>query len=208
MKSLAQFMTAGPARQRTILRNNKFPKDAMVIIAYYNYATNAIRDFHESGNDPAVLVKVIDDLRKKAVGKKAQAVSKIENNIRAIESYLKHFGNSKTKLLSVPKMKYARGNVSISIVPDLLIESDGQKQIVKLDCTLDAATDAQQDIMLQLMHEAAIENKLGVTSKNILYIDAASTEPRRASKIKKNLKKEIDAACDNIEGMWEGIKKG
>jgi hypothetical protein len=91
MKSLAQFMTSGESRRRTIWKNSKFPREAQVIIIQYRDAINAIRDFHENGNDPATLVKNIDKLRKKAIGATRQTEARINNNIRAIERYLDHF---------------------------------------------------------------------------------------------------------------------
>lgn len=206
MKSLAQFMTSGPSRQRTILRNNKFPREAQVIIIHYKDAINAIRDFHGSGNDPAALVRSIDTLRKKAIGATPQTAARIANNIRAIENYLRHFPDKKCDVLVVPKMKYTHGAVTVSVFPDLLIEENGQKAVIKLDFTREGATDEQIDIMLQLMYEASTSEGLGITPRNVMYINAKSAQPYHCSRIKKNLKKEIDAACENIEAMWDGIK--
>lgn len=207
MKSLAQFMTAGESRKRTILRNSKFPREARVIIIQYREAINAIRDFHESGNDPASLVRSTDRLRKKAIGATKQTQARIANNIGAIERYAHYFGAQKSDVLSVPKMKYLHGTVTISVFPDLLVEHGGQKLLVKLDFTTEGATDEQIAIMLQLMYEGASMEGLGISPKNVLYINARSPEPYRGSKIRKNLKREIDAACENIEAIWEGIKR-
>ncbi len=206
MKSLAQFMTAGSSRQRTILKNNKFPRAAQIIIIHYQDAINAIRDFHQSGNKPATLVKSIDTLRKKAIGAKAQTTARIANNIRAIENYLRHFQTRQCDVLKVPKMKYVHGTVTVSVFPDLLIDENGQRALIKLDFTQQGATDEQIQIMLQLMYEAATTEGLGINSKNVIYINGKSSEPHRCSKIRRNIKREIDAACENIEAMWEGIK--
>ena len=207
MKSLAQFMTSGESRRRTILKNSKFPREAQVIIIQYRDAINAIRDFHENGNDPATLVKNIDKLRKKAIGASRQTEARINNNIRAIERYLDHFAAQNCKIRPVPKMKYIHANVTVSVFPDLLIDEGGEKTLIKLDFTQAGATDEQIEIMLQLMYEATIAEDLGIKPKNVIYINARSEQPHRCSKIKKNLKREIDAACENIEAMWEGIKK-
>src|SRR5690242_15903023 len=160
MKSLAQFMTSGESRRRTILRNSKFPKQAQIIIIQYRDAINAIRDYHESGNDPASLVKSIDKLRKKASGASKQTEARINNNIRAIERYVHNFGNNKADAKPVPKMKYVHGTVTISVFPDLLIEQDGEKYVIKLDFTAQGASDEQIEIMLQLMYEASSKEDL------------------------------------------------
>lgn len=207
MKSLAQFMTSRESRKRTILKNSKFPRDARVIIIQYREAINAIRDFRESGNDPATLVKTIDHLRKKAIGATPQTQARINNNIRAIERYLEHFGPQQCDVLQTPRMKYVHAGVTVSVVPDLLISENGQKLLIKLDFTQAGATDEQIEIMLQLMYEAALGGDLGIAPKNVMYINARAAEPHRCSKIRKNLKREIDAACENIAAIWEGIKK-
>ncbi len=207
MKSLAQFMTAGEQKKRTILKNNKFPREAQVIIIQYRDAINAIREFHESGNDPSTLVRSVDKLRKKAVDATPQTRSRIDNNIRAIERYLKYFAGQRREVLPVPKMKYVHSDVTISVFPDLLIDEGGQKMLIKLDFTQAGATDDQIAIMLQLMYEASVKAELGITPKNVLYINTKAEEPHRCSKIRKHLKREIDAACENIAAIWEGIKK-
>src|SRR4029077_917754 len=206
MKSLAQFMTSGESRRRTILRNSKYPRGAQFIIIQYRDAINAIRDFHESGNDPSTLVKSIDKLRKKSIGATRQTEARINNNIRAIERYLEHFARENRAVLPVPKMKYVHAGVTISVFPDLMIDEDGQRMLIKLDFTQAGATDEQIEIMLQLMYEASVAENLGITPKNVIYINARSEQPNRCSKIKKNIKREIDAACENIAAMWEGIK--
>src|ERR1700744_659413 len=112
MKSLAPFMTAGESLRRTILKNSKIPRQAQIIIIQYRDAINAIRDYHESGNDPASLVKSIDKLRKKATGASKQTEARINNNIRAIERYVHNFGMNQANTKAVPKMKYVHGTVT------------------------------------------------------------------------------------------------
>jgi len=53
--SFAMFMKASPARQRTILRDSKFPslkgEQKKPQIVRYSESRAAIRHYHESGND-------------------------------------------------------------------------------------------------------------------------------------------------------------
>jgi hypothetical protein len=207
MKGLSQFMTAGPSRQRSILRAHKYPKGAAVIIGYYTGARNAIKRYHESGNNPAVVVEEVDGLRKKIVGATKQTASKIENNIRAFQGYLTHFGSRSSTVLDTPRLKYLQGDVSVSIVPDLMVEEDGTKEMIKLDCNRVGATNDQIQIMLQLMYESAAVASLGVRPKGVVYIDAIRNAQHVGGRLRRSLKKDIDAACANVSAMWPGISR-
>ncbi len=206
MKGLSQFMTSGAARQRSILRDHKFPKGAMVQIVYYSEARNAIKGYHENGNDLGILVRAVDSLRKKIDVVKKHAIPRLENNIRAVEAYMRHFGRRKFAVQPTVKLKYTHASVTVSATPDLVVEENAQREIIKLDCNRRAATDEQIQIMLQVMYEGAVAEELGVKPKNVIYLDAIRDLEHVGSKVKKTVKKEIDASCDNIEALWPTIK--
>lgn len=66
---LADFMLASAVRQRTIIRDSKFPKlkdgKAKPQIVRDSEARAAIRKYHESGNDITVLLTEVERLTKK-----------------------------------------------------------------------------------------------------------------------------------------------
>jgi hypothetical protein len=207
MKGLAQFMTAGPSRQRSILRDHKFPKAAVPMIGYYTAARNAIKRYHEETQNPAIIVEEVAGLRKKMIGASKQTVSRLENNIRALQGYLEYFGKRSFRVLETPRLKYLRGDVAVSVVPDLMVEENGVREMIKLDCNRAGASKEQIDVMLQLMYESASAAAIGVKPKGIAYIDAIRNKQHVGAKLKRTLKKDIDAACDNVSAMWPGISR-
>jgi hypothetical protein len=153
VKGLAQFMTSGAARQRSILRSQKFPstQESAAIIVYYGEARRAIAAFHESKNDPATLVSAIDGLSKKEVAASGQTAVRLNHNIRGIQTYLTHFGSRKFSILDIPKLRYARNSVTVSAMPDLFVSESGIPKLIKLDFSEKAPDERVVAIVLQVM---------------------------------------------------------
>jgi hypothetical protein len=198
VKGLAKFMTNGPASQRKVLRNFKFPKpEGFVQTIYYGEARRAIRDYHSKGNDPATLARAIEDLRVEADRATGQAQTRLEHNIRAVEGYLKHFANRRLTVLETPRLGYSHQNVAVGATPDLFVEEKGREKLIKLELV---------KIILQVMYEAAVSNGIRVRPQDVIYLDASRAVQHKGAKVRARLTREIEAACENIEAMWPGIK--
>jgi hypothetical protein len=207
VKGLAQFMTAGPAKQRTVLRTQKFPskQENVAIIVYYGEARRAIEEYHENDNDPAMLVSAVDKISKKEVSASGQTAVRLNHNIRGIQTYLTHFGDRKFTILETPKIKYVRNNVTVSAMPDLFVVENGHRKIIKLDFSEKPPDPRVVVIVLQVMYEAAAAAGLAVKPKDVVYLDVVRNEQHTGAKMKAALKKEVEAACDNIEALWPTI---
>jgi hypothetical protein len=208
VKGLAQFMTAGPVRQRSVLRSQKFPskQENVAIIVYYGEARRAIETYHESDNDPATLVSAVDKLSKKEAGASGQSAVRLNHNIRGIQTYLTHFGGKKFSILESPKIKYVRKSVTISAMPDLFVIEAGARKMIKLDFSEKAPDERVITIVLQVMYEAAIMAGLKIKPKDVVYLDVVRNQQHGGAKLRSSLKKEVDAACDNIEALWPTIQ--
>src|SRR5690348_5072312 len=106
VKVLADFMLASAARQRTMIRDSKFPKlkdgKAKPQIVRYSEARAAIRDYHESGNDVTVLLTAIEKLTKKKE-EPGRDIGRLDDNIRAINTYMKFYSKTPFAILKTPK---------------------------------------------------------------------------------------------------------
>lgn len=111
-------MTSSEATRRRILRDFKFPfnKDGSQKpqIVRYSEARAAIRDYHESGNNAGTIVTAIEKLIAKKQKDPEKDAARIDDNIRALQTYLEHFSNRKFTVLETPKPKYAHGEVLVS----------------------------------------------------------------------------------------------
>lgn len=128
-------MTKAPAAQRKILRDFKFPRpEGVAQAAYYAEARQAICSYHSRENNSATLVKAVDNLRVKASRSYGQTRTRLEQNIRVIESYLKHFPHNKFTILPTPRLEYVHSNVMVSAVPDLYVQKKIARRPSNLNC--------------------------------------------------------------------------
>jgi hypothetical protein len=209
---LAKFMKSGPATQRTLLKTYKFPVDKdgnkRPQIVRYSEARAAIKKYHESGNDVATLLTAVAALQgKQATLDPDKDTGRIRDNIRAIEAYMKYFSKSKFIVLENPRPKYVHSSVEVSASPDLFVDDNGTKKFIKLDFNSTPLDTESINIILKVMHEASAAKSLGITPKNVVYLDVARNLQYTGAKLNKKLKKDIDAACETIEDIWPKVKQ-
>lgn len=211
VNGLAKFMTSSEAARRTILRDYKFPfnKDGSKKpqIVRYSEARAVIRDYHESANNAATIVTAIEKLIGKKQKNPDKDAARIDDNIRALQTYLEHFSNRKFTVLETPKPKYIHGEVSVSAYPDLYVDEEGKKKLIKLDFSEKVPDEDSVGIMLKVMHEAAYNANLPVHPADVIYLDITRHTQYTGKKLNKQLKKNIDAACETIADIWPKLKQ-
>ncbi|MFC6647321.1 hypothetical protein ACFQBQ_17440 [Granulicella cerasi] len=209
VNGLAEFMKAGASRQRAMLRNYKFQFDAnghkRPQIVRYSEARAAIKKFHESGNDMGLLISAAVKLQKKEAAEPDRDSSRLRDNIRAIESYATHFGNSKFQIIDSPKPVYTHGTVDVTATPDLYVDDQGTPKIVKLHFSRTEPDQDHINIVLKVMHEAVTSCGINVHPRDVIYLDIARNRHYTGAKLNKRLKSDIDAACDTIADIWPKI---
>jgi hypothetical protein len=209
VKGLAKFMRKGPAGQRTVLRDFKYPREpeARAQTIYYAEARNGIREYHSSGNDPASLVGAVDALRKKADRAAGQTKIRLEHNIRAMETYLHHFSSKHFQILKSPNLAYFHGSVVVSSVPDLFVREGKSEKLIRIDLGADPTDEDMIRIILQVTYEAALAAGMNISPSHVLYLDISRGLQHSGARARTRLTRDIQAACENIEAMWDGIKK-
>jgi hypothetical protein len=208
---LVKFMKSGPATQRTLLKTYKFPTEKNVKkrpqIVRYSEARTAIKKYHENSNDVATLLAAVTALEKKAAtAGPDKDTSRLRDNIRAIEAYMKYFSKSKFVVLENPRPKYIHSSVEVSTSPDLFVEENGNKKLIKLDFNVSPLDSESIKIILKVMYEASISKNLTVKPKDVIYLDVSRNEQYNGEKLNQKLKNDIDAACETIEDIWPKVK--
>jgi hypothetical protein len=205
-------MKSGPATQRNLLKTYKFPTDKYgnkrPQIVRYSEARGAIKKYHESGNDVATLLAAVGALQKKVAAiEPGKDTGRIRDNVRAIEAYMKYFSKSKFTVLDNPRTKYVHSSVEVSTSPDLFVEENGTRKLIKLDFNALPLDPESIKIVLKVMHEASIAKGLVISPKDVIYLDVSRNEQYNGAKLNKQLKKDIDAACETIEDIWPKVKQ-
>jgi hypothetical protein len=211
VRVLADFMLASAARQRTIVRDSKFPKlkdgKPKPQIVRYSEARAAIRDFHESGNNITVLLTAVERLAAKKAAFPEKDTTRIDDNIRALSAYVKHFAKMPFKVLTTPKPIYRFEQVEVSATPDLYVEENGVRKLIKLDFNQKKPLEQSVEIIMKVMAEAASQTELAVKPKDVVYLDVSRQTHYTGKALNKGLKKNIDAALATIQDMWANIKQ-
>ena len=208
---LAKFMRSSHSRQRSMLRDYKFKTDKFgrkrPQIVRYSEARTAIMKYHQGGNDVAVLVAAAVELQKKAAANPEKDLNRIRDNIRAIQTYMTYFARNAFKVLENPRPKYVHGEVEVSATPELYVEENGTRKLIKLDFNAEKPDEDMVNIILKVMHEAASLAGLGIAPKDVVYLDVARQNQFVANKLNKRLKQDIDAACETIADIWPKVKQ-
>jgi hypothetical protein len=211
VSGLAQFMNATSFSQRRLLRDYKFPftKDGKKKpqIVRYSEARAAIQKYHSRDNDVTVLLEAVEALKKTAADNPDKDQSRYNDNIRAINAYMKYFQKNQFTVLNNPRPKYIHGDVQVSTTPDLYVQEDGVKKLVKLDFNAKAPKEDVVSIILKVMHEAAMAENLDVKPSDVIYLDVSRQQQFTGKKLSQKLKRDIDAACETIEDIWPKVKQ-
>jgi hypothetical protein len=202
-KGLAKYMTGGPAAQRKILRDYKYPEpEGAVQVKYYAEARLAIEQYHSSGNDATVAVAAVDELHTKAARLSGRKQDRVKNNIRAFESYLRNFEKKKLTILSSPDLKFTHGQVVVSAFPDLYVRDGQRHKIIKMDFSKGEPIPRAIRIVLQVTYVAANDRNLPVTAKDVIYVDVSRGKSYTGAKVRTRLMRDVEAACQTIEDVW------
>lgn len=208
---LAKFMKSRPASARTLLKSYKFQTDKngnkRPQIVRYSEARAAIKKYHETGNDVATLLAAVAALQKKEAANPEKNADRIHDNVRAIEAYMKHFSKNNFVVLENPKPKYTHGTVEVSATPELFVDDSGTRKLIKLDFNSTALDPESIKVILKVMHEASEMKALNVAPKDVIYLDVARNAQHTGEKLNKQLKRDIDAACETIEDIWPKVKQ-
>lgn len=205
---VAEFVSATPARRRSILRpyKNKKSGEAVGRGNYYQKALNAIRKFHKNNNDAGIINDSIAALalRAKEAGIDKREVTKCKHNIRVLEAYLKHFRQKPFKVVPGKKLIYTIGSLTITCSPELSVECNGERLLIKLYFSQKKPLPLQIPVLLHLFREAAATVGLEVKPQNILCLDMdgnVSECPRNRAAMNQMLA----TLAGDVEGVWKAL---
>ncbi|MFH2001901.1 MAG: hypothetical protein ABIK28_19635 [Planctomycetota bacterium] len=206
LKGLANFMTSGAARQRKILRDYKYPDpEGAAQAGYYRDARNCILEYHREGREEAWLYERHRHLRGQSIVAPPQVKPRLENNARAVRQYARNFSGRNFTILENVPLALAFSGVTVSVYPDLHVNERNREKIIKLDFSKQPTNDQAIRIMSQAMFEAQVQAGMGLTSASVLYLDVPRSQEYRGARAGSRMLREIEAACENITAIWDGI---
>lgn len=217
VNQLADFMLAKAARQRQIIRNQKFKQDFLVV--YYKEASEAISLCLASHlTDLFVIENAITSLEQKKPDKLGTQ-RRLASNLGALEAFQNmfddiNFGDASPELgeQSPPRLTYH--GVEISVRPEIVLKMNGKggKPLVgavKIYMSRTTPlTDVSAGYISAILQEHCRRNlsHLGDFSAALCFaIDVAAKHVFPGVKSTAARLKDVEAACQNIGALWDSV---
>lgn len=207
LKGLADYMTASSTRQRSILRQYKYPleDEARAKIVYYREARDIVSAFHAAAHDQAWLLDEANRLKALAGASQGATKTRLQHNARAVRAYAEHFSTRSFEVLGDVYLSLLHGGVTITVVPDLHVKEKGQEKIIKLEFGVKQPDPVLVRIMAQGMLEASDVAKLGLPSSAALVFDVPRGVSHAEARVGARVRRDIENACLNISAIWDAI---
>lgn len=208
LSGLAKYMTSAPARQRTILRDFKYPNEdeALAKRLYYREAQEHIVAFHRNARDREWLLERAQQLAFLAEMNGGRSGIRLRHNVRALRQYARNFCDRDFEVLDPLRLSLEYGQVRISVVPDLHVREKGKEKIIKLDFAVDVPSADAIRIASQCLFESSRGVVEDLTSSSALYLDIARGVEHRGARAGARTLADITAACETIAAIWPQLQ--
>jgi hypothetical protein len=161
---------------------------------FYKTLREGIVNIHESDSSKAALKEILGGLTDK---------KKIANYPSAIDGYKKWWGNKALGWFNPPNAKFSKHGFDISVNPELGLEFNGKRHVVKLYLKDEKLTKFRVDLITGLMNLALSQPAGNGALMGIL--DARSAKLFTSSGGTASLEPMIDAELSYIAALWPHV---
>lgn len=205
---LAKFMTSTSSQQRKILQGIKYKTDEnQAMINYYKDARRIIKEYHKSKFNKNWLINKAKTLNQLSLSVSSQSSKRLKRNAEVIKNYSENFENKNYDFDGSLKLKYSFSKIDINISSDLNLKRKNKKKIVKLGFLKEEPDTKVAKIICQLTFETCKNENILLPSSSFEYFDIDRGKILKFAREGSKLKKDIEAACLNIEAIWDTIPK-
>jgi len=207
LKGLADFMTSTAVRQRSILRQYKYPQEdeARAKILYYRDARDRIAAFHRSEHPAPWLEEQASQLSSLAAISIGTTKGRLQHNARGLRAYAANFSTRRLELLPDVTCFLTYGDVTVSVRPDLHVRERGREKLIKLEFATEAPPPRLLRIITQSMFEAAELSGMALPTSSILCFDVPRGQEVRGARVGSRMRRELQAVCANISSIWDTV---
>lgn len=206
MRGAAEVAAAAPSRKVATLKKYKQTDSGETKgrSNYYISALSFVTSYHKQGNHPSALTAYLAAMQKKLAEKPNDPRwrAKVLNNMRAAEQYIQHFGQRKFTVCEGKKLAYTHNGVVVSARPDLVIEENGERLLIKLNLGRIEHSSQMAAIQLHFMFTAANAAGLEIGPQQVVYIQPVEGFEHRGPASGFPPDKRLASICSEIEGLW------
>lgn len=208
VKGLAKYVAASPAMQRRILQEFKYPTadEPFAMRLYYREALDLLRTYIGNEYPREWLLKRVIELAMPGEHNSPAGNRRRRRNAEALLLCGQHFRSTPAELLPCPRVALSFYQVTISVVPDLVVrDRKGRLRVMKLQLGGTKLAEGSIKVVSQCLLEAALQHGLELSPASALYVDLPRNVTHSASKAGKRVLRDIEAACETISQIWDSI---
>lgn len=210
VNKIAEYLRADSVRRRRIIEDQKSPME--FIVTRYSEARKAIVNYLSNNFDKSILENEIEQLNQKTTGTNFQE-NDIASSILALKSMIAFEIPDNWKELNfslcTQSMELNFNDVKINVNPDILIQGKLKGKEIKGGIKLYIGKTnplklEDMKVVSTLVHQV-LENKLSEPPNLVwcISIDVFSKSLCSAPKSYKNIRKNIEFACEELSIVWE-----
>jgi len=160
---------------------------------YYRRFREGIVEIHTSGKSKDSLGEILQNL----------PAHKVENYSEMVEGYRKWWGRKNISWFNPPRGSYSYHNFAISVNPELGVEIDGHRHVIKLYTKSDTLAKNRVDLVHSVM-ELSLSN-LVPEGDRLCVLDIRNSKLFVSNGAMANAQAIIDAELSYIETLWPNL---
>jgi len=204
-RGVVRFALGGPAAQRKILRDYKFPDpEGAAQARYYRDTFRVIGDYHRYGHDAAWLETRASSLEVMARNATGAIRTRLNSNATAIREYQALAPATHYALLARARLALSAHGVRVRVSPELHV-LDGNREMLIVLLPGDKVTEDEARLHAQIVCEAADQAGLGISPRNVVALALRSGQQFSATSHRVRVRRELDAAMQNVAALWPSI---
>ena len=195
LTDFSEFVLKAGAKKQTKVKQIVNRKDYDPRFDFWKKIRERIIDLHKS-DKPAkdlqgIITELTDDKKKKAYPS-------------IVAGYLKFIGRKKPTWFAPPKSEWHHKDLAIRVNPEVGLEFNGKKHVIKLHMNQSPVTKNEADIILTLMQDE-LDNKC--EGAIFCLLDVKSNKLYRSDKIKTNLLPVLQGEASSFASIWKTFSK-
>jgi hypothetical protein len=202
----AEFVTSSSRSRANKLRPFKFRNrgEGAGRSSYYQWALKAIRAYHRANQDEEVFERALEEIQDVLGGTvKRLESTKLKQNQMAIAAYRSLYGERKFVIQKNHRLAYKIGQVTVTAQPDLWVEENGTQVLLKIGMARKGTEFI--NVLLFIIHAAAVASGYGIGARNVVYLDIDSGIERTCDDRGGNYRSLFRAGAREIATVWPTI---
>lgn len=204
-RGVVRFALSGPAAQRKILRDYKFPDpEGAAQARYYRDTFRVISDYHRYKHATTWMDARADALDVMAKNAGGPIRTRLHSNAAAIREYQPLAPAKHYDVLPAARLALSAHGVRVRVSPELHV-LDGNREMLIVLLPGDKVTEDEARLHAQIVCEAADQAGLGISPRNVVALALRSGQQFSATSHRVRVRRELDAAMQNVAALWPSI---